>query len=304
MSLLVVGSVAYDGIETPRGKVERVLGGAGTYIALAASHFTKVRLVGVVGDDFDPEDEATLHRRNIDLAGLERAPGKTFYWKGVYSRDMNQRRTLLTELNVFADFQPRLPRAYRGASHILLGNIHPDLQSLVLEQAPRRQFVAGDTMNYWIERTPEELQATIRQWDSILINDEEARLLTGLDNLPAAARKIHAMGPRTVVIKRGEHGASLFRDDWCFIVPGYPLEDVIDPTGAGDAFVGGFMGHLARCGFSGADEAGLKDLKQAVVYGSVMGSYCCEEFGVGALRDLSETQIESRYEEFLALTAL
>ena len=302
MSLLVVGSVAYDGIETPRGKVDRVLGGAGTYIALAASHFTDVRLVAVVGDDFDPADEAVLHCRNIDLEGVERAQGKTFYWKGVYSRDMNHRETLVTELNVFADFQPRIPASYRATPHILLGNIHPSLQAAVLRQAPDRQFVVGDTMNYWIERTPEELSQAIRLWDSILINDEEARQLSGHDNLRTAARAIHAMGPKTVVIKRGEHGATLFRGDHCFIAPGYPLEDLVDPTGAGDAFAGGFMGYLASRGYSDADEAGIDDLRRAVVLGSVMGSFCCEDFGVGGLRELGQPQIKGRYQDVHDLT--
>ena len=303
MSLLVVGSVAYDGIETPRGKVDRVLGGAGTYIALAASHFTKVRLIAVVGDDFDPEDEAILHRRNIDLEGLERVRGKTFYWKGVYSRDMNQRQTLATELNVFADFKPRIPASFRATPHILLGNIHPNLQAGVLRQAPDRQFVAGDTMNYWIERTPDELAQTIRQWDSILINDEEARQISGHDNLKSAAREIHAMGPRTVVIKRGEHGATLFRDNHCFIAPGYPLEDLVDPTGAGDAFAGGFTGYLASRGYRDAGESEIADLRRAVVFGSVMGSFCCEDFGVGGLRGLKQRRIEGRFQEFHDLTA-
>ena len=302
MSLLVVGSVAYDGIETPRGKVDRVLGGAGSYIALAASHFTHVRLVAVVGDDFRPEDEAVMRGRNIDLEGLERAPGKSFYWKGIYSRRMNHRRTLATELNVFADFRPHLPQSYRGTAHILLGNIHPELQSLVLEQAPHRKFVAGDTMNYWIERTPDELAAAVRRWDSILINDEEARQMSGRDNLPAAARAVQAMGPRTVVIKRGEHGATLFRNEECFIAPAYPLEELIDPTGAGDAFAGGFMGYLASRGYNDSGEADRSDLRRAMIYGSVMGSFCCEQFGVDGLRQLTKDRINRRYAEFRQLT--
>ncbi len=303
MSLLVVGSVAYDGIETPRGKVDRVLGGAGSYIALAASHFTNVRLVAVVGEDFAPEDEAVLRRRNVDLEGLERAPGKSFYWKGVYSRQMNRRRTLVTELNVFADFRPRLPRSYRDTPLILLGNIHPELQDVVLDQAPDRQYVAGDTMNYWIERTPGELASTIRRWDAILVNDEEARQISKQDNLRAAARDIRSMGPNTVVIKRGEHGATLFHDGQCFISPAYPLEDLIDPTGAGDAFAGGFMGHLASLGLGNASEAGIKELRLAMIYGSVMGSFCCERFGVEALKDLTKDRIEDRFSEFRQLTA-
>ncbi len=302
MSLLVVGSVAYDGIETPHGKVDRVLGGAGSYIALAASPFTKTLLVAVVGDDFEAEDEAVLVRHNVDLDGLERAPGKTFYWKGVYFRQMNQRRTLSTELNVFADFQPRLPAAYRDASHILLGNIQPDLQSLVLDQAPQRRLVAGDTMNYWIERTPDELASSMRRWDIILINDEEARQMTEIDNLRHAAQAIHAKGPNTVIIKRGEHGASMFADDECFLAPAYPLEHLVDPTGAGDAFAGGFMGYLASRGHGSTNRASKADLRRAMIYGSVMGSFCCEQFGVNGLKDLHKDRINERFHMFRSMT--
>lgn len=303
MDLLVVGSVAYDGIETPHGKVDRVLGGAGSYIALAASHFTKVLLVAVVGDDFAAEDEAILHRRNVDLEGMDRAPGKTFYWKGVYPRPMIQRRTLVTELNVFADFQPRLPEAYQGATHILLGNIHPELQASVLDQAPNRALVSGDTMNYWIERTPGALAKTVRDWDSILLNDEEARQITNVDSLPSAARAIREMGPDTIVIKRGEHGATMFRHDDCFVAAAYPLAKFIDPTGAGDAFAGGFMGYLASRGSGNGPGPSADDFRRAVVYGSVMGSFCCEAFGVDGLKDLTRDQIEQRYEELRQMTA-
>lgn len=303
MPLLVVGSVAYDGIETPRGKVDRVLGGAGAYIALAASHFGEVQLVAVVGDDFAREDEATLRRRNIDLEGLERAPGKTFFWKGVYSRRMNCRRTIATELNVFADFEPRLPRKYRSSRHVLLGNIHPSLQDQVLEQVASGRWVAGDTMNYWIDRTPDELASTIRRWDALLVNDEEALQLTGRDSLLAASSAIRGMGPRTAIIKRGEHGATLFHDDRRFIAPAYPVRQLTDPTGAGDAFAGGFMGYLASRGFRGTEQARWADLRKAVVYGSVMGSFCCEEFGVNGLARLTRDRIEARFEEFRDLTA-
>lgn len=302
MALLVVGSVAYDGIETPRGRVDRVLGGAAAHIALAASHFTVTRLVAVVGDDFAPEDEATLRRHNVDLEGLERAPGRTFHWRATYFQNMNQRRTLATDLNVFADFQPRLPESYRETPYVLLGNIHPDLQSQVLDQAPRHEYVAGDTMNYWIERTPDELARTVRRWDSILINDEEARQITEIDHLPHAARAIQAMGPSTVVIKRGENGATMFRDGECFFAPAYPLDDLVDPTGAGDAFAGGFMGYLASRGFREAGSAGSADLRRAMVYGSVMGSFCCERFGVKGLQDLTDDRIRQRYEDFRAMT--
>ncbi len=305
MSVLVVGSVAYDGIETPRGKVDRVLGGAGSHIALAASHFTNVRLVAVVGDDFAPADEEVLSRRNIDLEGLERAPGKTFFWQGVYSQNMNERRTLVTDLNVFADFQPKLPGSYRDTPMILLGNIQPSLQATVVDQATNRGFVAGDTMNYWIERTPNQLAQTIRGWDAILINDEEARQLSGETSLRASAAAIQAMGPTSVVIKRGEYGAALFHGDDCFLTPAYPLTSLVDPTGAGDAFAGGFMGWLDRCGIDrfANPEEWHRQLRRAVVYGSIMGSFCCEQFGVDGLRSLTTEHIGTRYEEFRALAA-
>ncbi len=305
MSVLVVGSVAYDGIETPRGKVDRVLGGAGSYIALAASHFTNVRLVAVVGDDFAPADEEVLRRRNIDLEGLERAPGKTFFWQGVYSQDMNERRTLVTDLNVFADFQPKLPRSYRDTPMILLGNIQPSLQATVVDQATNRGFVAGDTMNYWIEGTPDELARTIRSWDAILINDEEARQISGETSLRASAAAIQAMGPASVIIKRGEYGAALFHGDDCFLTPAYPLRTLVDPTGAGDAFAGGFMGWLDRCGIDrlANPQQWHSQLRRAVVYGSIMGSFCCEQFGVDGLRSLTTEHIGARYEEFRSLAA-
>ncbi len=302
-SLLVVGSVAYDSIETPHGKVDRVLGGAGTYIALAASYFTNVQLVAVVGDDFADEDAALLRSHGVDLEGLERTAGKSFHWKGVYSRNLNERRTLATELNVFADFEPKLPASYRSTPHVVLGNIHPDLQSLVLEQSTARSFAAGDTMNYWIERTPDALAQTMRQWDAVLINDEEARQISGHDNLVAAAQDIQAMGPRTVIVKRGEHGATMVRGDNCFIAPGYPLPEVLDPTGAGDAFAGGFMGYLASCGYRDGADVSAAELRKAVVYGSIMGSFCCQEFGVLALRNLTRERIAERLEAFRSLTA-
>ena len=240
MSLLVVGSVAYDGIETPHGKVDRMLGGAGTYIALAAGHFSPVRLVGIVGSDFAPEDKAVLHDHGVDLEGLEKAAGKTFFWKGVYSNDMNARETIATELNVFADFNPqlRIPTAKRRTSCWATSTrrCSPGAQS---GRGPA--FRGGDTMNFWIDGTPRELAAAIRGWNFILINDAEARQLSGRYNLRAAARAIQEMGPATVIVKRGEYGAVLFHDGGRFIAPGYLLEEVFDPTGAGDSFAGGFM---------------------------------------------------------------
>ncbi len=302
MSLLVVGSVAYDGVETPHGKVERMLGGSCTYISLAASHFVDVKLVGIVGEDFAAEDEGVLVDHGIDLSGLEKVPGKTFFWSGVYSQNMNERTTLTTDLNVFADFNPNLPSAYQSAPYAFLGNIHPALQKQVRGQMKAPRFVGGDTMNFWIEGTPEELRETIKGWDFILINDEEARLLSGDYNLRQAAKRIHGMGPHTVVIKRGEYGAVLFRPEGYFIAPGFLLESVFDPTGAGDSFAGGFMGYLAEQGIENIDQASHAHLRKAMIYGSVMGSFCCEQFGVGRLRTLNRDEIEARYKEFKEFT--
>lgn len=302
MSLVIVGSVAYDGVETPHGTVERMLGGAATYIALSASHFTSTNLVGIVGDDFHDEDEALLREHDVDLGGLERADGKTFFWKGVYSDDMNERTTLDTQLNVFADFDPQLPEAYRSQPYLFLGNIHPGLQRNVFTQMENARFVGGDTMNFWIEGEADALQAAIKEWDFILINDGEARQLSGEYNLRSAAEKIHEMGPHTVVIKRGEYGAILFRPEGYFIAPGFLLETVYDPTGAGDSFAGGFMGYLAEQGITDIGFASHQHLRKAMIYGSVMGSFCCEQFGVGRLRTLTRKDIDERFEEFRRFT--
>ena len=304
MSLVVVGSVAYDGVETPHGKVDRMLGGAATYIALSASYFTDVKIVAVVGDDFAQEDFDLLEGRKIDLAGLERVPGKTFFWAGVYSADMNDRTTLQTDLNVFADFRPKLPDSYRSAPYLLLGNIQPELQRSVRAQMNGVRLTGGDTMNYWIKDFRDELLATIRDWDFLLINDSEARMLSGEYNLRRAAQKIVAMGPHTLVIKRGEYGALLFHRDCHFMAPGYLLDDVFDPTGAGDCFAGGFIGYLAGQGIQPRDrQIDLAELRKAVIYGSVMGSFCCERFGVDRFRDLTRAEIDRRYEEFKTCTA-
>src|SRR5258708_3076248 len=303
MSLVVVGSVAYDGVETPHGRVPRMLGGAATYIALAASYFTKVRIVAVVGDDFAQEDTNLLLSRDIDLEGLERVPGKTFFWAGKYPPDMNDRETLVTDLNVFADFDPKLPQSYLADPYLLLGNIQPRLQRTVRAQMPNLRLAGGDTMNYWIKDFREELLATIREWDFLLINDAEARMLSGEDNLKKAAQAILAMGPHTVVIKRGEYGAMLFRQDSYFVVPGYLLEVVFDPTGAGDCFAGGFIGYLAQQGFDlKGDHISRGELSRAVIYGSVMGSFCCERFGVERFRTLTRSEIDARFEEFRQFT--
>jgi sugar/nucleoside kinase (ribokinase family) len=290
MSLVVIGSVAYDAIETPHGKRERTLGGSCSYIALAASYFAQPSIVAVVGDDFAPEDKMVLHSKGVDLRGLETVPGKTFFWSGVYPADMNDRKTLVTDLNVFADFDPKLPAAYVNYPYLFLGNIQPSLQRKVQQQMPSLRFVGGDTMNFWISGNKPELLETIRHWDFLLINDSEAKMLAEENNLRKAAEKILAMGPNTLVIKRGEYGAMLFRKDTLFMVPGYLLEDVFDPTGAGDCFAGGFVGYLAERGF---------DLRN----GSVMGSFCCEEFGVERFRNLTRKEIDQRFDEFRRFTA-
>jgi sugar/nucleoside kinase (ribokinase family) len=304
MSLIVVGSVAYDGVETPHGKVDRMLGGAATYISLAASYFSPVKLVGIVGEDFAQEDLDLLASRRIDLAGLERVPGKTFFWAGVYSPDMNDRTTIQTDLNVFADFNPRLPESYRSEPYLLLGNIQPALQKSVRAQMSSVRLTGGDTMNYWISSFRDELVETIREWDFLLINDSEARQLSGEHNLRRAAAKIAAMGPQTLVIKRGEYGAILFHGGCHFIAPGYLLEDVFDPTGAGDCFAGGFIGYLAGRGVRPTGGSiDFTELRRAVIYGSVMGSFCCEKFGVDRFRNLTREEIEARYHEFQDCTA-
>jgi len=303
MSLVVVGSVAYDGVETPHGRVDRMLGGAATYIALSASYFTQARIVAVVGDDFAEADTELLASRGIDLEGLERVPGKTFFWAGKYTDDMNDRVTLATDLNVFADFKPKLPESYQNARYLLLGNIQPSLQRSVRAQMKHLRLAGGDTMNYWISDFRGELLETIRHWDFLLINDHEARLLAGENNLRKAASKILDMGPHTLVIKRGEYGAMLFRRDSYFIVPGYLLENVFDPTGAGDCFAGGFIGYLAEKGFDlKKGHINAKELSRAVIYGSVMGSFCCEKFGVDRFRTLTRAEIDARFNEFRAFT--
>src|SRR6202161_2567991 len=290
MSLLVVGSVAFDALETPHGKVERTLGGAASYFALAASYFTPVRVVAIVGDDFSAKDKAVFHGRRIDLTGLEHAAGKTFFWSGRYSKNMNERTTLATELNVFANFRPTLPRAYCDSSFIFLGNIDPTLQRSVLKQMKCKPKVVGlDTMNYWMEGTPAELRETLKHTQILMINDDETRQLTGEHNLLRAANHIFKMGPKTLVIKRGEHGALMVHDRFLFSVPAFPLETVNDPTGAGDSFAGGFMGYLAR-----QKNVTEQSLRRAMVYGSVLGSFCVEKFGVERLTRLTRSEISAR----------
>lgn len=297
MSILAVGSIAFDTIKTPFGEARDILGGAATYFALAASNFTRVNVVAVVGEDFGERERAVFESRPIDLAGLEVARGKTFRWGGEYHFDLNERTTLFTELNVFESFLPRIPEAYRRSPYVFLGNIHPELQLEVLRQVERPRLVALDTMNYWIERTPAALGRVLAEVDALLINDAEARQLSGEHNLVKAAAKIHTMGPKTLVVKRGENGVLLFNEGHCFAAPAYPLEEAFDPTGAGDTFAGGFIGYLAEHG-SLSDAS----LRQAIVFGSTLGSFCVEEFGTQRLERLSAEEILSRFRDFKRLT--
>jgi sugar/nucleoside kinase (ribokinase family) len=297
MSTLVVGSVAYDTIENPFGKAERVLGGAASYFSVAASFFTPVRLVAVVGDDFGEQQLAAFRGRQIDLDGLEHAPGKTFHWAGRYSVDLNSRDTIRTDLNVFETFEPKIPASYRRSENVFLANIDPVLQLGVLEQVERPRFVGCDTMNYWISGHREELVKTLAKIDALLINDSEARELSGEWNLVKAARAIRAMGPRTLIVKKGEHGVLMFLESGTFAAPAYPLEEVFDPTGAGDTFAGGFMGYLESCGKSD-DES----LRRAVVMGSTLASFSVEAFGLDRLLRLTRPEIDARFGLFKRLT--
>lgn len=298
MSLLVVGSVAYDALESPYGKVERTLGGAATYFAISAAFFTHVNLVAIVGDDFHPKDEAIFKKRSIDIEGLERANGKCFFWAGKYSENLNERVTLATDLNVFADFKPRLPKKYSTSKYVFLANIAPDLQRDVLHQVNGKpRLVAMDTMNYWIERTNADLLETLKHVDILMINDSETRQLSNEHNLLRAARHIFKLGPSTLVVKRGEHGAMLVDKHGVFCVPAFPLEEPHDPTGAGDSFAGGFMGYLASVGSTSDAE-----LRRAMVYGSVMGSFTVERFGLDRLLTLKKPEIHARARYFAKLT--
>jgi len=296
MSILVVGSVAYDTVETPFGRAERVLGGSASFFSVAASFFSPVNLVAVVGDDFGPEQAAAFADRPIDLEGLERASGKTFHWGGRYSLDFNSRETLFTDLNVFEHFQPKIPASYGRSSAVFLGNIDPILQRQVLGQVDSPGIVACDTMNFWIDGKPAELRETLREVQILLINDEEARQLSGEWNLVRAARAVRGLGPRTLVVKKGEHGVIMFTEEGTFATPAFPLENVVDPTGAGDTFAGGFVGYLA-----GAKDVGDEALRQAVVVGSALASFCCEAFSLDRLLTLTRSEIEERYRAFSAL---
>ncbi len=295
--ILTVGSVAFDSVKTPFGEVSRVVAGAATYFSISASFFTDVRLVGVVGDDFEDEHLAVFAGRRIDLDGLQRVAGKTFRWRGEYNVDLNTRETIYTHLNVFEKFRPKIPDSFRNSPFVFLANIHPSLQFDVLNQVEAPEFVALDTMNYWIEGAPDELRRVLKRVHVLVINDTEARELSGEANLVKAARVIQAMGPQRVVIKRGEYGVLMTRDDGFFAVPGLPLEDVRDPTGAGDTFAGGFVGYLAAAPAI-TDEA----VTQAIVAGSTMASFAVEDFGLDRLTTLTEPRVKRRFTEFKRLT--
>ena len=298
MSLLVVGSVAFDAVETPFGKREKMLGGSATHFSLSASFFTDVRVVGVVGGDFGAEEMSVFEGRGIDTGDLERvADGKTFFWRGRYEFDLNTAHTLDTQLNVFADFQPKLSEASRGARMVFLGNIQPDLQREVREQVRGAELVALDTMNYWITSVPDAVKAAISAVDVVIINDAEARQLSGEPNLIRAARAILSWGPRALVVKRGEYGAAMFTDGAYFAIPAYPLESVFDPTGAGDTFAGGFMGYLASQDV--ADEAAMR---RAIIFGSVMASFNVEEFGTERVQRLTHEEVNGRFAAFKRMT--
>lgn len=295
MSVLVVGSVAYDGIETPFGQVDRVPGGSATYVSLSASYFTNpVRLVGVVGNDFEDKDIHTFKDHNIDLEGLEvDESGKTFFWKGKYKYDLNERDTLDTQLNVFENFDPKLPESYKDSKYIALGNLDPSQQMQVLDQVDDPEYVVLDTMNLWIENTLDALKKAISRVNMLIINDSEARELADEPNLQKAAQDILDMGTDSLIIKKGEHGALLFTNSTYFSLPAYPVVDIYDPTGAGDTFLGGFIGWLADTG-----DLSDRNLRRAAVFGSVMSSYCVEEFGPQRLSELSKEEISKRYKEF------
>ncbi|MBI4164806.1 MAG: sugar kinase [Acidobacteria bacterium] len=297
MSLLVVGSVAFDSIQSPYGRIENALGGAATYFSVSASWFVPVRMLAVVGEDFGAKEMDVFTRRGIDTDGLEHVAGKTFRWAGEYSGTMNEAKTLDTQLNVFETFAPRVPPSYQSSEFVFLANIHPALQLHVRQQLPGARAVGLDSMNLWIRETPEDLKKALAVVDILIINEAEARMLSGDMNLRRAAAVLRRMGPRIVVLKRGEYGASLFTEGSSFSAPGLPLEIVKDPTGAGDTFAGGFMGHLAKVG-----DLSESHLRRAVIYGSVMASFAVEDFGLARLLKLDASQIAARYREFQNLT--
>jgi sugar/nucleoside kinase (ribokinase family) len=306
MSILVVGSVAFDSITTPAGHAENVLGGAATYFSLSASYFTDVRVIAVVGEDFTAEQENVLKKRGVDTRGIEHAKGKTFRWGGKYLENLNEAKTDFTDLNVFENFHPRIPAEYRNSEFLFLANIHPSLQATVRRNLSGVKLTGGDTMNYWISSANPQLRETLRLVDVLTINDGEAKMLAGESNLPRAAHKVLAMGPKALVIKHGEYGATIFFREGAFGVgshpfraPALPIEEVQDPTGAGDSFAGGFMGYIAS-----QQELNREVIKRALFYGGVMGSFAVEKFGTERLQSLSREEIDARFQIFRELTHL
>ncbi len=300
MSLLTVGSVAFDAIETPFGKTDKIVGGAGTFIALSASNFIKdQRIVSVVGGDFPQETLNLLRSKGVALEGLQiKQDEKTFFWSGRYHNDMNSRDTLVTELNVLGDFDPIIPESYQGAEYLMLGNLSPQVQRQVIERLTTRpKLIAMDTMNFWMDIALDDLKQTLKLIDVLIINDEEARQLSGEYSLVKASRVIRAMGPKTLIIKKGEHGALLFQEDKIFFAPALPLEDVFDPTGAGDTFAGGFIGYIAA-----TDDTSFENMKRAIIAGSALASFCVEKFGTERLLEINHDEIEARIARFISLT--
>jgi sugar/nucleoside kinase (ribokinase family) len=306
MSILAVGSVAFDTIATPTGRVENMLGGSATYFSLAASYFTDVRIVAVVGEDFSADHENVLKKRGVDTRGIQHEKGKTFRWGGQYLENLNEAKTEFTELNVFQNFQPRIPEEYMDSLFLFLGNIHPTLQAAVRLEMDRVRLTGGDTMNFWIQGTPKELADTLKVVNILLINDSEAKMLANEKSLPRAARKVLSTGPQALVIKHGEYGATIFFREGAFGVgshpfraPALPIEEVVDPTGAGDSFAGGFMGYIASQG-----QLNREVLKRALFYGGVMGSFAVERFGTERLQALTREEIDARFQVFRELTHL
>jgi len=301
MSLITVGTMAFDAIETPFGKTDKIVGGSAIYVAYAASNFVKpVQQISIVGFDFPKEEMEELRKRGIWLDGVEIVPDKrSFFWSGRYHEDMNSRDTLVTELNVLADFDPKVPDSYQGAEFLMLGNLHPKTQLNVIQELKQRpRLIAMDTMNFWMESAMGDLRIVLRYVDMLIINDAEARQLTGLYSLVKAAKSILQMGPKYLIIKKGEHGALLFHDDEVFFAPALPLEDVFDPTGAGDTFAGGFMGHIAKTG-----DISFENMKRGIIVGSAMASFCVEKFGPTRLKEVNKEDIDGRIQQFKDLVS-
>ena len=299
MRLVTVGSVAFDAIESPFGKTDKIVGGAGTFITLASSFFVKEQgIISVVGDDFPAATLENMNAKGIDIQGIQiKAGEKTFFWSGRYHNDMNSRDTLVTELNVLEHFNPIVPQAFQGADYLMLGNLSPQVQRMVIERMEKRpKLIAMDTMNFWMDIALEELKKTMALVDVLIINDEEARQLSGVYSLVKAAKVIRSMGPQIVIIKKGEHGALLFHEENMFFAPALPLEDVFDPTGAGDTFAGGFMGYIAA-----TDDVSFENMKRAIIAGSALASFCVEKFGTQRLLELTKEELNTRVKQFVTL---